>query len=223
MAKHDIQDPEEKVERALGTTERFLEKYKNILIYGVGVVLALLLVYFGYTKLYHEPQQEEARGQMYMAEQYFRMDSLSLALNGDGNNLGFLQIIDNYGNKAGDVVYFYAGVCQLHLGEYEAAINNLKKYQVGDEITTARALCCIGDAYVQLNSYPEALNYFLKAASYKSNDYAAAYMLKAGLTYEALGKKDDALKMYRHIKDEYAETTEGREIDRYIGRLNPEI
>ncbi len=223
MAKHDIQDPEEKVERALGTTEKFLEKYKNILIYGVGIVLALLLIYFGYTKLYYEPQQEEARGQMYMAEQYFRMDSLSLALNGDGNNLGFLQIIDAYGDNAGNVVYFYAGVCQLQLGEYEAAIKNLKKFQVGDEILSARALSCIGDAYVQLENYPEALNYFLKAASYRNNDYAATYILKAGLTYEKLDKKDDALKMYQRIKDEYTETAEGREIDRYIGRLNPEI
>ncbi len=223
MAKHEHQDPEEKVEKALNSTEQFLEKYKNFLIYGVGAVLLLTVIYFGYQKFYYEGQQEEARSQMYVAEQYFRLDSLSLALNGDGNHLGFLQIIDNYGSKAGEVVYFYAGVCQLQLGDYEGAISNLKKYKVGDEITTARAMSCIGDAYVQLNKYPEAVNYFLQAASYKKNTYAAAYLLKAGLTYEAMGKPEEALKMYQSIKDDYSTTVEARDIDKYIGRLNPEI
>lgn len=224
MAKNgQHQDPEEVVERALSSTEQFLEKYKNILIYGVGGVLVLVLIYFGYKKFYYEGMQDEARGQMYVAEQYFRMDSLSMALNGDGQHLGFLQIIDNYGSKAGDIVYFYAGVCQLHMGEYEAAIANLKKFRTGDEIISGRALCCIGDAYVQLGNYDEAVNYFLKAASYRDNSYTPAYLLKAGLAYEALDKKDAAMDLYQRIKNEYAETVEGRDIDKYIGRLNPEI
>jgi tetratricopeptide (TPR) repeat protein len=224
MAKHgQHQDPEEKVEKALGTTEKFLEKYKNFIIYGIAVILAIMAIYFGYQKLYVEPLQEEARSQMFMAEQYFRTDSLSLALNGDGNSLGFLQIIDEYGSKAGAVVYFYAGLCQLHLGEYEAAIENLKKYKVGDIITAARALACIGDAYVELNNYPMAIDYFLQAANYRDNTYSAGYLMKAGLVYEEMGKKDEALKIYQRIKDDYPQTVEGREIDQYIGRINPTL
>jgi tetratricopeptide (TPR) repeat protein len=221
MAKQ--QDAEEKVEQALGNTEQFLVQYKNYLLYGLVAVVLIAGIYFGYKQLYVAPLQEEAQGQMFVAEQYFRMDSLSLALNGDGSNVGFLQIIDTYGSHAGDVVYFYAGVCQLRLGDYEAAIANLKKYKVGDEIVTARALACIGDAYVQLGDYSTAIDYFLKAANYRDNVYSAGYLLKAGVAYEALQKTDDALKIYLRIKDNYGQTAEGQEVDKYIGRINPTL
>jgi len=219
MAKQS-QAPEEKVVQVLSSTEQFLTKYKNVLIYAVVGILSVVLIYFGYKKFYYEPQQEEARSQMFVAEQYFRMDSLSLALNGDGNNLGFLQIIDDYGSKAGDMVYFYAGVCQLRLGQYVQAIENLKKYKVGDEVTTARALACIGDAYVNMGDYPEAASYFLKAADYRDNSFAAGYLLKAGITYKAMGKPEEALKMYRRIKSDYGQTIEARDIDKYIGEIS---
>jgi tetratricopeptide (TPR) repeat protein len=221
MAKRGQQkDAEEKVEIVLSSTEQFLEKYKNYLIYGVGAVLLATVMYFGYKQLYLAPLQEEAQGQMFVAEQYFRMDSLSLALHGDGNNLGFLQIIEEYGNKAGDVVYFYAGVCQYHLGDYEGAIGNLKKFDVGDEILTARALCCIGDAYVALENYTAAIDYFLKAANYRDNAYSAKYLLRAGLVYETLNKPAEALGIYQRIKNDYGQTAEGREVDKYIGRID---
>ena len=218
MAKQ-AQNSGETVGQVLSSAEQFLAKYKNVLIYTVTGILAVVLIYFGYTKFYYEAQQEEARSQMFVAEQYFRMDSLSLALNGDGNNPGFLEIIEDYGSKAGKMVYFYAGVCQLRLGHYEQAIDNLKKYRVGDEVTTARALACIGDAYVNLNNYPEAVNYFLKAANYRNNTFAAGYLLKAGITYKAMGKPEEALKMYQRIKNDYPQTVEARDIDKYIGEV----
>jgi tetratricopeptide (TPR) repeat protein len=224
MSKRGQQkDAEEKVETVLGSTEQFLEKYKFYLIYGVGAILLVTVIYFGYKQLYLAPLQEEAQGQMYVAEQYFRMDSLSLALHGDGNNLGFLQIIDEYGNKAGDVVYLYAGLCQYHLGDYEDAIDNLKKFDVGDDILTARALCCIGDAYVALEDYPAAIDYFLKAANYRDNAYSAKYLLRAGQVYEALNKPADALGIYHRIKNDYGQTAEGLEADKYIGRIDSSL
>jgi tetratricopeptide (TPR) repeat protein len=213
-------DVEEKVETALSSTEQFLVKYKNYLISGVVAVLLVTAMYFGYKQLYLQPLQEEAQGQMYVAEQYFRMDSLSLALHGDGNHLGFLQIIEEYGDKAGDVVYFYAGLCQYHLGDYMGAIENLKNFEVGDEILTARALGCIGDAYVALEDYTTAVDYFLKAANYRDNAYSARYLLRAGLVYETLNKPDEAIEIYQRIKNHYGQTDEGREVDKYIGRIN---
>ncbi len=216
-------DPEIKVENALGKTEMFLAHHKNTLLYVLIGIVGVAAIIFGYEKLYKEPLKKEAHAQMFTAEQYFRTDSFALALNGDGNAWGFNQIIDEYGSKAGKVVYFYAGVCQLQTGQYREAIENLKKYDAKDEITAARALGCIGDAYVELNELPEAANYFVKAANYRDNAYAPKYLLKAGLVYEELGKTDEAIKVYQQIKDHYAQTTEGREIDKYIARLNPTL
>ena len=221
--KNAQKDPEVSVERVLSSTELFLEKHKQTLLYIVAGVLAVVAAFFAYQKLYKEPIRQEALAQMFIAEQYFRADSFALALNGDGNAWGFQQIIDEYGSHAGKVVYFYAGICQLQTGMYREAISTLQKYDVKDEITSARALACIGDAYVELNELQNAANYFLKAANYRDNNYAAKYLLKAGLVYEEMGNTAEALKAYQRVKDNYAQTTEGNEIDKYIARIDPTI
>ncbi|MDR1405999.1 MAG: hypothetical protein LBI89_02190 [Prevotellaceae bacterium] len=216
-------DPEETVEKTLSGAEQFLEKYKNILLYTLGALVLIAGIYLSYQELYRKPLHEEALGQMFQAEQYFRADSFALALNGDGNAYGFLQIADEYGGNAGKSLHFYTGICQLHLGQYEEAIASLKKYDGNDDITAARALACIGDAYVELGNLPLAYDYFIKAANYRNNDYAARYLMKAALVSEELGNPADALKLYEKVKSGYFNTAEGREIDKYIARLNPGI
>ncbi len=109
-----IQEPEVNVEEALSKTEKFFETYKNHIVYGsiaiVAVVAAVLLFHHFVTV----PAQQEAMAQTFTAEQYFRAGEFDKALNGDGNALGFNQIISEYGAKSGEAVYFYAGVCNLH-------------------------------------------------------------------------------------------------------------
>ncbi|MDR3132726.1 MAG: hypothetical protein LBU42_01715 [Prevotellaceae bacterium] len=215
-------DPEEKVEKTLSSAEQFLEKYKNILLYVLGALILATVIWLSYQELYKKPLQEEALGQMFQAEQYFRADSFALALHGDGNAYGFLQIADEYGSNAGKSLPFYTGICQLHLGQYEEAIASLKKYAGNDEITAARALSCIGDAYAELGNLPSAYDYFIKAANYRDNDYAARYLIKAALISEEQGNTANALKLYERIKIDYSNTAESREVDKYIARLNPE-
>ena len=220
--RHSQADPEEKVERTLSSAEQFLEKYKNILLYALGALVLAAIIYFSYQELYKKPLHEEALGQMFQAEQYFHIDSFALALNGDGNAYGFLQIAGEYGSHAGKSLPFYTGICQLQLGQYEEAIASLKKYDGDDEITAARVLACIGDAYAELGNLASAYDYFIRAAKYRDNAYAARYLMKAALISEELGNTADALKLYERVKTDYSNTAEGREIDKYIARLNPE-
>jgi tetratricopeptide (TPR) repeat protein len=156
---------------------------------------------------------------MFPAERYFRSDSFALALNGDGNVLGFKDIIDQYKALPGQVVYFYAGVSELQLGNFGQAIEYLKKYKSRDEIIQARAWCNIGDAYAGLEDTESALTWYLKAAAYRDNAYAAAYYRKAGILMEEKGDYAGALDMYKTIKNKYPQTLEGYEIDKYIARL----
>jgi len=207
------------VAEAISKTEEFLAKYKKHLIYTATGILVLLGLGFGYMKLIREPRRQEAMAQMFPAESYFRADSFDLALNGDGNVLGFKDIIDEYKALPGQVVYFYAGVSELHLGNYQQAIEFLKKYKSGDEIIQARAYCNIGDAYAGLNDLDNALSWYKKAALCKDNAYAAKYYQKAGILLEEKEDYAGALEMYNTIKDKYPQTVEGVEIDKYISRL----
>jgi hypothetical protein len=213
---------EEKVVEAVSKTEQFLDKYKNFLLYGmfaIIIIAAAILLFHRYVTV---PKQNEAIDQTFVAEQNFRNDKFDVALNGDGNNLGFKQIISEYGSKAGAAVYFYAGICELKLGNYNEAIKYLKNYKGKDEIISARALACIGDAYVYLNDNKKAVDYFMNAANYADNIFAANYLLKAGNIYEELGDKEQALKVYKQIQDKYPQSPEGYEIGKYISRIQIE-
>ena len=218
MAKEIKNENAEAVVEAVSKTEKFFQDNgKLISIICAAFVVACALV-FCWFKFAYQPKVNEAQGQMAAAEQNSRAGDFELALNGDGNALGFVQIIDEYGKKAGKAVYFYAGVCELQLGEWEQAIKYLESYKGKDTILAARATACIGDAYVGLEDYKKALGYFEKAAQ-ADNMYAAGYLLKAGAVAEALGENDKALSFYKKIKDQYPQSMEAYDVDKYIGRI----
>ena len=219
MAKEIRNENAEAVVEAVSKTEQFFEKNGKLLsIICVAVVVACAAVFCWY-KFINQPKVAEAQGQMALAEENFRTGDYELALNGDGNVLGFVQILDEYGTKAGKSVNFYAGVCELQLGNYESAIKYLQAYNGKDAILAARAQACIGDAYVGLEDYKKALSCFEQAAAEVDNMFAAGYLLKAGVVAEKLGQNEKALGFYELIKDQYAASPEGYEIDKYIGRL----
>ena len=219
MAKEIKNENAEAVVEAVSKTEKFFNENGKLL---GGILAAFIVVAAGvfcWYKFAYQPSVEEAQGQMALAENNFRSADYELALNGDGNVLGFAQIIDEYGAKAGKAVYFYAGVCELQLGNWDLAIKYLQSYNGKDAILKARATACIGDAYVGLEEYAKALNYFEKAAAVVDNMYAAGYLLKAGIVAEQLGQNEKALGFYETIKENYPGSMEAYDIEKYIGRI----
>lgn len=196
----------------------FKENGKKLSVAAIAVAVVALII-IAVSQFYVKPLKAEAANQTFTAEQYFRASEYEKALNGDGNALGFAQIVDEYGSKAGAAVYLYAGVCEIQLGNADNAISYLKKYNGKDEILAARAICCLGDAYAMKEDYKSALSQYVKAADYSDNAYAAGYLLKAGLMAEELGDNAKALSLYERIKKEYPQTLEGYEIEKYINRI----
>lgn len=219
MATKESKEKTEAVVEAVSKTDLFFKENKNLII---GVAVAAVLVAFGifaFQKWYYQPKAREAQQQLYPAEMAFKAESWETALNGDGNNLGIAQVIEDYGKATPAAAWFEAGICELQLGNYESAIDYLKNYKGKDAILKARSISCMGDAYVGLEDYAKALDCFVKAAGVIGNIYAAAYLLKAGVTAEQLGKNEEALKYYKTIKEQYPQSMEGYDIDKYISRL----
>ena len=219
MAKEIKNEKAEAVVEAVSKTEQFFEENGKLLSIICAAFVVVCVAVFCWFRFAYQPKVAEAQGQMALAEQTFRTGNYEAALNGDGNNLGFAQIIDDYGKKAGKSVYFYAGVCELQLGNWEEAIKYLNSYNGKDEILAARAKACIGDAYVGLEDYKKALGYFEEAANTIDNMFAAAYLLKAGATAEKLGETEKALSYYKKVKEQYPQSMEGYDVDKYIGRI----
>ncbi len=208
------------VEETLTKTEQFLEEnYKPLLIV-LGVLVVLVgLVWLG--KLYLSKRNDEAQSQIYQAERYLEIDSLKLALNGDGNYLGFLDIAKNYKfTNTGNLARYSAGICYLHLGNYQEAIDYLNKYTKKDKVIGSLAIGAIGDAYVELGNTEKGISKYLEAADYANNSFnTPIFLMKAAELYELSSKYPDALKLYQRIENEYPESTEGMTMDKYIARV----
>lgn len=209
------------VEEAFSKTEQFIEKYQTYILVAIGVIVVIVLAFFGFRRFYMEPKEKEAQSQMFMAEKYFEQDSLKKALNGDGQYLGFLSIIDDYGmTKSANLSQYYAGICYLKLGEFEKAIDHLDNFSSDDELVGPMAKGAMGDAHMELKQPEKAAGLYRKAAEMRSNEFTSPmFLLKAGMAYEELGDFPKALEMYRKIKKDYPRSFEGREIDRNISYL----
>jgi len=223
MAKENKKNENaEQLASAVSKTELFFSKNSRIIIGVLCAAVVIGVAIFCYVKFGYQPKVAEAQEQMVPAETSFRAGDYEVALNGDGNNLGFAQIIENYGAKGGSAVYLYAGICELQLKNYESALSYLGKYDGKDAILSARAKACRGDAFVGLEKYAEALKSYKAAAETADNVFAASYLLKAGIAAEQLGQKDEAVALYRSIKDKYPQSIEGYDIDKYITRAQAE-
>lgn len=223
MAKKKIQQADnlQELESALTRTEQFIEDNQKIISYVVGGIILVVAAYLGFNKFYLQPKEKDAQSQMFMAENYFEKDSFNLALNGDGNYLGFLDIIDNYGiTKSSNLAKYYSGICYLHLGQYEDAIDYLSDFSTDDIILKPIAEGAIGDAYMELGDQDKALSQYKKSISSNANKFTTPiYMLKAAKLLESNEELGDALKLYKQIKSDYPESTEARNIDKYIARV----
>ncbi len=161
------QERQERVNETVSKTDQFFRENKKT-IYTIFLTLLVLgLAFVAWYKFIYQPKCQEATAQMFPAEANFRNGESDLALNGDGNVLGF----------------------------------------------------SIGDAYVGLEKYGDALNYFEKAAAQADNMFAASYLLKAGVVCEETGDNAKALSFYKQIKDKYPQSMEGYDIDKYITRI----
>jgi tetratricopeptide (TPR) repeat protein len=226
----DTAAPRKTIDPSVEGLQLFYEKNKNMVNY-VGGGLLVIIAGFLYYKLSYLPEKEaEAANEIFWAQNYFEKDSFNVALRGgamvfspDGQKqmLGFEQIADEYSmTSSGNIANFYAGICYLRTGQFEQAIEFLRKYDSNDEIGAPLALGAIGDASMELNRYDEAVKYYLKAADKSKNPFTAPYFLKkAGLAHELNTDLKGALEAYERLLREFPNSEHGREVEKDIARI----
>jgi tetratricopeptide (TPR) repeat protein len=210
--------------------EVFYEKNKKAVQYIGGGILALAAGLAYFYMMYLPENEKEASNEIFWAQQYFEKDSFQIALRGgktvlsaDGQKpiMGFEQIMEEYAlTKSGKLAAYYAGVCELRLGNYEKAIEKLKKYSLNDEFIAPMAIGLCGDASMELGKTDDAIAYYLKAADKKRNDFTSPYFLKkAAFACEVKKDYKRALELYEQIEKEFYSTEIGKEIEKEIARV----
>jgi TolA-binding protein len=200
----------------------FWEQHGKKVLIAAGVILALLIGYIVYREMVVKPNNEKAADALFRAQEYFGQDSIRLALNGDNINPGFLKIISRYdGTQSANLAHFYAGACFLRMGDFKNAVKHLEDFSTDSKQLQARAYCLLGDAYSEQGKKEDAAKQYEKAGKhFEDDDYnSPEYLFRAGYLYESMGKNKEAIDMYQIIKDKYARSERGMEIEKYLARL----
>ncbi|MDR2282812.1 MAG: tetratricopeptide repeat protein [Sphingobacterium sp.] len=210
----------------INSTEKkgsFFQDNQKSVIFILGGIIVLILLYIGYQKFYLAPRAEKAADAMYKAEEYALIDSLQKkAIDGDGTFLGFKEIADEYSNTpSANIANAYLGSLYLRQQNFQEAIKYLKKYaDTGSEILDPLVIGLIGDSYSESHDYKNAADYYKKAADKSKNSYTTPLFLKKlGLVYEQLNEYKQAEEAYSKIKTEYPESGEASTIDGPLARV----
>jgi tetratricopeptide (TPR) repeat protein len=209
------------VEQTLTKTEQFLENNAKQVGIVVGSIVAIVLAFFAYNTYIVAPNAAEAETEMAKAIKWFEADSMNLALNGNGANYGFLDIMDEYGSTpAGNSAHYYAGLAYFATGDFESAIETLDSYSASNTATGAMALGVIGDAFAELGQMDDAADYYQKAAKSTDNAFTTPLFLwKAGLALEANDEASKAVNLYERIAEDYPESRQAAGIQGVIAAL----
>jgi len=208
-----------------GQTSKFVSENQKSLMFIVGAVLAMIIIYMAYQKFYIGPREIVATNQMHVAQDFWAKKDWDKAINGDAGYPGFEKIINDYSNtKAANLAYFYLGTAYLNKGEYRKAIDNLTNYRGDDNMIAPEALGSTADAYVELKDYDKAETYFKKAADKAKNKFLTPfYLKKLGLVYEAQNDNKSADETYKRIKTDYPDSPQSQNIDEYIARTEAKL
>ncbi|MDE3248410.1 MAG: tetratricopeptide repeat protein [Bacteroidota bacterium] len=211
--------PEEKdaVEKVTG----FWNQYSKQILIALGAIVVIVGGFFAYQNFVSGPNERKASEAIRFAEDYYRKDSLKLALNGDAINPGFVKVASKYsGTKAGNLANFYAGSCYLGIGDFNNAIKYLEQFSTSEPLVKARAKALLGDAKAELGKKEEAVALYKEAGTTFEKDdfFSPKYLFRAAYLYETMGKNKEALETYKMIKEKYPQFRD-YDIDKLMGRL----
>lgn len=220
LAEETVGKEWESLNTAVLKSENFLEKNLKPISIGLGVIVAIILIYFAVKQFYLEPRNDKAQAELFVGEEYFRAQQDSVALYGDGKGFdGMVSFVSEYGStKAGNVAKAYAGISFARLGKYDEALKFLKDFSAKDEQIAYAVEGAIGDCYAGQNKLDDAASQFEKAAK-GANDQLLSpiYYKKAGVVYRQLKNWDKVIETFTKIKNDYMSSPEAAEADKYIG------
>ena len=206
---------------AVDKVSGFWYLYSKQILIAVAAIVVVAAGIVGYNYFISGPNEKKASEAMRYAEEFFRKDSVKLALEGDNLNPGFLKIISKYsGTKAANLAHFYAGSCYLTMGDFKNAAKHLEDFSTSEPLVKARAKALLADADSELGKKEEAVKLYKEAGSIFEKDdfYSPQYLFRAGYLYESMGKTKEAIEIYKSIKEKYPLYRE-YDIDKYLARL----
>ena len=224
MANVNEQQGALNVEETLNKSEAFFLKYKKAIIYGVLAVIVVIAGVIVYNQYVSAPREDKASTALAKGQEYFQQDLYEKALNGDGAGYaGFVKVAADYSSTdAGNLANLYAGLCYAGLGKWNEAAKYLEDFDTkDDQMISPAAEGALGNAYAHLNQLDKAVTHLKNAAkNADNNSLSPTFLIQAGEILESQGKADEALELYKQVKEKYVYSMQSQTIDKYIERAS---
>lgn len=230
MAQKVAPKPEENViDRARG----FWETNNKIITYAGVAIILVIGAFLVYRYMFLEPKIEKSNDVVFITQKYFSEFAMATdsskallaakVLNGDGTNPGALKIINTYGGTpAANLSQYYAGACYLSLGQYDKALNHLKKFDAGGATQIeSRHYGMMGDAAAELKKNDDALGYYKKAARVNTKDdfTSSEFLFRAATFALVIDKQNEAVSLFKELKEKYPMTEKASSAEKYLAQL----
>ena len=114
------------------------------------------------------------------------------------------------------------------MGKWQEAVKYLEDFSPkSDAIISPAIVGALGNAYANTGKVDEAISTLKEAASMAdsrsesvNNTTSPTYLLQAARLLESQKKTDEALKIYKEIKEKYVNSAAAQDIDKYIERAS---
>jgi tetratricopeptide (TPR) repeat protein len=186
----------------------FAVTYKTQLTYGLGIILALAIVFSG---IRFFSIRAENKGAALLEGSLIEYNSLRTdktpAAVYDAVSGGFQDILQKYGGKnSGKIArLIYANIC-YDAGKYEQAINlyntSLKDFEAHPMIHS-QILSSLGYAYEQQKQYSAAVGYFEKISTSPEQIQRGEALFHLGRLYNKLGQPGKSKEAYQKILSDH--------------------
>ncbi len=217
------------IEQTLNKQEAFFLKFRKQILIVVAAVIVIVGGYAAYTNLIAGPREDKASTALAKAQEMFGQGDYQKALNGDKTTEGFLAVADNYsGTDAANLAKAYAGLCYANMGKWKEAVASLEDFSPrGDMMISPAVTAALANAYANTGDVDKAISTFKKAAEMAdaeadentNNSLSPAYMISAARLLESQNKNEDALAIYKEVKEKYVNSAASQDIDKYIERV----
>lgn len=193
-----------------------IETNKRAMGIALGGIILVAAATFAYLYLYRIPQNDKAM-EAYNKVELTAMGSDSLMAD------GYKKVADQYGSTtAGNLAALSAAESFYSAGKYAEAAKYLEGFSTSDAVVGANAEILLGDCYVNLKKYDQAIDAFKSAVKEADGNpqIAPRALLKQAVVYDEQKKYGDALKCYETIKADFPEFSfgNGLSVDTYIER-----
>ena len=206
----------DELNESLSSIEQRVENNKKSIYWVVGVIIVVAAVIMGYVYGIHNPNMNEARNEIAKADMEVALGNDSLAL------VQYKSVADNFSNSAANRANLDAAIILYQDGKYEEAAAYINNFDAEGVIVGPASQSLLGDCYVNLKKYDEALGAYDKAISLSNDNslYTPLFMVKKATVYRELKNYAAEADVFQTIKDKYPDFTQNYnfDLDKYLER-----